>query len=381
MARKVIPVIMALVAVLAINVSSASAAGSSEPQAVAAANGACGGGSSLKQMISGWKKHGVLDDVARSAGQTPGVDGSSSSIVKGGIVMVTVVKGGWVNNYTCRGGKFAPLKDGNGRPLRKYIPAGSRYYVPEKLAPAPCTKKRVKIGYEARCGNKQVGNLLVKRPCKKTPPKKPKPPTVIPPPSGSGCTVIVNGDNNGVAGCGNVVVCSILGKDITDSTVCSNYASCIAVQGNTWNSTQNVCSSSPPPPPPKCPDGRPIPPSGDCDRGPTGEIDASAAHMQVGGRHVQLYFIGDDPDGDNIVLDILLDAPAGTYVSGKTKVTHFSDPNRTCPSDQTCWEATLWSGNTPGDATVRGKFTGSDPNKPFVTEPVIIVVAPDQFPT
>lgn len=247
MAKKMILAIVVLVAALAINVSSASATGSSEPQAVAAANGACGGGSSLKQMISGWKKHGVLDDVARSAGQTPGVDGSSSSIVKGGIVMVIVVRGGYVTNFTCRGGKFRNLR------TKKYIPAGSRYYVPEKYAPAKCKKGKVKTGYEARCGNKQVGNLLVKRPCNKKPPKKtPKtpPPIVTPPPSSGGCTVIIGGDNNGVAGCGNIVTCTINGKQITDSTVCSSYNSCIAIQGYTWNSTQNVCV--PPPPPPSC---------------------------------------------------------------------------------------------------------------------------------
>lgn len=175
--------------------------------------------------------------------------------------------------------------------------------------------------------------------------------TLPPPPPPGGCTVVVNGDNSGNAGCGNVQICTANGN----------------IGGN-----QTVCVTPPPPPPPTCEE------TGTCNLPPVGEIDASAAHVQTGNRRVQLYFIGDDPNGDNIVLDILLDAPAGTYISGKTKVTQFSDPDRTCPSDQTCWEATLWSGNTPGDAWVSGKFTAG--GESFTTEPVKIVVALDQFP-
>lgn len=136
-------------------------------------HGACGGGDTVGEMMAGWSEHGVLDDVARSSGQTPGLDGSSSAIVRKGVVKVIVVRGGWVKNFTCKNGTFeGPLSK------QKYIPAGSVYFVPERLAPPPCKRKRAYLGWQGNCGNKQLGNLLVARPCAvkhrpKPHPKKP----------------------------------------------------------------------------------------------------------------------------------------------------------------------------------------------------------------
>lgn len=130
-------------------------------------NGACGGGTTLADMMVGWERHGVLDDVARSAGQTPGLDGSPANIVRDGVVEVVVVRGGWVRNFTCKGGGFSEVSKS------KYISAGSRYFVPERLAPKPCARKRVFVGWEAKCGNEQHGDLLVRRVC--APVYKPRP--------------------------------------------------------------------------------------------------------------------------------------------------------------------------------------------------------------
>jgi len=58
------------------------------------AQGACGGGNTIGEAIAGWRAHGVLDDVARLTGQTPGLDGSAASIVRSGIVKTIVVHGG-----------------------------------------------------------------------------------------------------------------------------------------------------------------------------------------------------------------------------------------------------------------------------------------------
>lgn len=182
------------------------------PSSALAAGGACGGGNTLSQAIKGWQKHGVLDDVARLTGQTPGVDGSAKAIVKAGIVKVRVAKGGWVKNSTCTGGRFKGLG------AKKYIPAGAIYFVPEKDAPAKCKRKRTKVGWQGNCGNKQNGNLLVVRPCKKKPPKKPKPPK----PTGK-------------------IVCSNTGQMVNSIDQCvvqTNTASQSCKAGEIWNGTQ-----------------------------------------------------------------------------------------------------------------------------------------------
>lgn len=105
----------------------------------------------------------------------------------------------------------------------------------------------IKLKVPFKCFNIAVVSKKTTKKHKKTP-KKVVVPTI--PPPGPGCVVIVNGDNNGNAGCGNVQICTANGDYSGNPTVCSAYANCIAVQGNTWNSTQNVCSSAPPPPPP-----------------------------------------------------------------------------------------------------------------------------------
>lgn len=340
------------------------------PSSAMAANGACGGGNTLSQVIKGWQKHRVLDDVARSTGQTPGLDGSSRSIVKGGIVKTIVVRGGWVTNYTCTGGKFKKV------PSKKYIPAGSIYWVPEKLAPAPCKKKRTKRGYEARCGNKQVGSLLVKRPCKKKP-SKPKPPK-------SG---------------GPKVVCSNTGQVVNSVDQCvvqtnSAEQNCKAIVGGTWNGTQcsieqtnnncsnqandnsgtvnqggncnvtNVCSNVNSPgatvdcdsEPPTCPDGSPVPPDGTCDRPPTIQNDGQTAHTMVGDWRY-IWFIVTDPDGDSVDSFNIVGTSPYAHIAGIISVTVLGS-NNPCPANSRCFRATLWADYVPsGTTSVQAQFT------------------------
>lgn len=179
--KRMIVLMATLMGVLGLNLS-----GVLVPDATAAPNkaattvtryfGACGGGTSLADMMAGWQRHGVIDDVARSAGQTPGLDGSASNIVRGGIVEVVVVRGAYVRNFTCKGGVFDKVSK------LKWIPAGSRYFVPERLAPKPCEQKRSYLGWEARCGNKQLGGLLVRRACAFVAPKPLPKPRVTPKP-------------------------------------------------------------------------------------------------------------------------------------------------------------------------------------------------------
>lgn len=243
-------------------------------------HGACGGGDTLNGAIAGWKAHGVLDDVARMTGQTPGVDGSAEHIVKTGMVKTTVVKGGYVRNFTCTGGKFSDLHK------KKYIPAGAIYWVAERYAPK-CNKKhgsaqkKVKQGMQGNCGNKQEGSLLVKRKCPKPKHKKPKKPVkkpcgcTPPPASCPAGTVAVaigggiacqsnqqtigsgscNGSNNSsnTTGNGNVTGdCNQVNQNCVGNNVCNTTTnpppSCTCPQ---------TCSPCPPPPPPPtCPAGQ-----------------------------------------------------------------------------------------------------------------------------
>lgn len=130
--------------------------------------GACGGGTTLKDNILGWKAHGVLDDVARTTGQKPGIDGPSSKIVRDNMVPVYLVKGTWVTNYTCSGGRFVKLA------RKKYLPPGTKLWIPEKNAPAKGKKKYVSKAEQANCGNHASGKMLVKRKGHSKPKHKPK---------------------------------------------------------------------------------------------------------------------------------------------------------------------------------------------------------------
>lgn len=76
-----------------------------------------------------------------------------------------------------------------------------------------------------------------------------------PPPPGKkpDCEIVNNGVNNGIISCGggNVQICSANVVYNGNEALCNLYMKCVAIQGNTWNSTQHVCVTPPPPPPPE----------------------------------------------------------------------------------------------------------------------------------
>ncbi len=181
--------------------------------------GACGGGTTLKDNIAGWKQHGVLDDVARSTGQKPGVDGPAAKIVKDNMVPVYLVKGTWVTNYTCTNGSFKRLG------AKKYLPAGTKLWMPEKNAPAKGKSKYVKKAEQANCGNRATDKMLVKRKGHSKPKPKHKAKHTPKKSTPTGCNIA----GKIVDAAGNCV-------DQSNST----KQDCEA-KGNSWNSETNTC--------------------------------------------------------------------------------------------------------------------------------------------
>lgn len=297
--------------------------------------GACGGGHDLSSAIAGWKAHGVLDDVAKLTGQTPGLDGSAEAIVRQGIVKVVVVKGGYVSNSTCRGGAFKSI----GR--KKYIPSGAILWVPEKDAPAPCTKGKVKTFMQGLCGNKQNGNLLVKRPCKKSP----KPPVVVPP-TPPAVTPPTVGQNPVQTNTAEQNCLAKGGKYDKVSTTCSiiqvngNCSFIVVVDGN-----NNVISTAPVNI--NCITIiNPLPP---VDRRPTISNDGMTAHTMVGDNR-QLWFVVTDPDGDNVDSFNIIGVSPYAHVAGIMAVTTLGS-NLPCPAKSKCFTATLWADSVPSGMT------------------------------
>lgn len=211
---------------------------------------------SISKGVGDLRANGVATKVGKKFGLKT-VDGSMTAQLKQFMIFGRVAKATKTKNHGC---------DGHGG----IFPAGSKWLpvgTPVALVPPPSLGKdlcshpsskcksfiiTVKLVLPWSCWNPNGGKIKVKIWIRKdkVPPIKPKPPTVTPPPPGSGCSINIGGDNNGVVGCNVVVYCTINGKQHTDSSVCSNYENCVAHQGYTWNSTQNVCV--PPPPPPNC---------------------------------------------------------------------------------------------------------------------------------
>ncbi len=321
--RPLVVVIVALVAALAI------------PTAASAA-GACGGGMTFNQMYNGWKKKGVLDDVYRSAGIKPGVDAAkgkaSKALLKKAFTRKRVVRGtSRARNSDCRGGRFDRLKK------RARQSSGTYVWV---LKDDILKGGVVKNWWAADCGNKRGGWIKVHMPGKKPPKKTPKtpPPTVIPPPSSGGCTIIIGGDNNGNVGCNSVFVCTANGQYNNNQGLCSAYANCIAVQGNTWNSTQNVCTSPPPPPSDDCPPGT-IGSYPDCEwPGPSAQIDAGPAHFIVSTTGF-IYARARAGEGRNLT-SVTVSVTAG-HTSGLVPSTTYD--GATCPTGWSCFRTQYWA--------------------------------------
>lgn len=190
--------------------------------------------------------------------------------------------------------------------------------------------------------------------CKKPPPVKTSPP---------GCSISVGGDNNGVIGCNVIVVCTIMGKQITDSTVCSSYQNCVAIQGNTWNSTQNVCTT---PPPPTCEQ------AGNCPPPPVNPAPAPVCY----GTKAHLQQNGDDylfcevivPSGATTVTGEMVTKLAGSTadssVSSLEPWARWDDtPNHPspCPANTKCYRIHMWAGTQTGWLNLRFTVTAIFP--------------------
>jgi hypothetical protein len=114
-------------------------------------NGACGGGSNLKDAVKGWQAHGVADDVISMTGQTVGLDGSNvQAMAKAGLVRVVVSRGTWVNNFTCTGSHFKGVG-------RKFLPRGYVLWVPAKSIHGHFVSQAL----QSLCGNKATGHIPI----------------------------------------------------------------------------------------------------------------------------------------------------------------------------------------------------------------------------
>ncbi len=111
--------VSAMTAVAASNTSSSKNSSKSTSSTAAASvsnttqryNGACGGGPTFDDVVDGWKKRGVLDDVYRAAGiDASGVDGSPLRLLRQSMVRRMVAVGDRsVANNTCKAGAFQSL--------------------------------------------------------------------------------------------------------------------------------------------------------------------------------------------------------------------------------------------------------------------------------
>ena len=143
----------------------------------------------------------------------------------------------------------------------------------------------------------------------------------------------------------------------------------VVVNGGTVN-TGDICPTKtpsceetntcpiPPPPPPKCPDGRPVPENGDCDRAPSITI-TSIPHLMApnaegrGAENGFVYMETSDPDGDvqNADVEVVSGGEFANWTSLiETNQRWNQDP---CPSGKTCWRFTLWA-KAPGNFQFRG---------------------------
>jgi len=357
--------------------------------------GACGGGTTLKDNIAGWKQHGVLDDVARSTGQKPGVDGPAAKIVKDNMVPVYLVKGTWVTNYNCSNGRFVRLN------AKKYLPAGTKLWMPEKNAPAKGKSKYVSKAEQANCGNRATGKMLVKRKGHSKPkpkPKtkaKPKTPVAVP----LVCPVNTVGivTNTGIACQSNSSTqtadqksnvendckgpntnssqCLTSITNIIQQTTIQVNANCSKVtitnsdgltfveyKDNNGNVvTESYCSTTVIEQPPVC--------TYDCfphvDNGPQIECTFPAHMMLVPGSMQPMYCVSSDPEGDTLSVNVVSNDNSIVTVSGVDNHYEFLFDGKTkCPSGSVCTKANIWAhqlglASVTATATANGKSATS----------------------
>lgn len=124
---------------------------------------------------------------------------------------------------------------------------------------------------------------------------------------------------------------------------CSNII-VVNGSGNVISSTQEGnCNVSPPPP--TCPDNRPVPPNGDCDRPPIIDV-LKPAHMFANGE-TYAYAKAYDPDGDQMVVTIIATGAAitstGSTVEYPSYYDGLTDTWAPCPTGWKCYRAKLFA--------------------------------------
>jgi len=187
-------------------------------------SGACGGGSNVHDFIVGAQHHGVADDVIATTGSHVGLDGNDVQLLaKHNIVAVYTTRGVWVENFTCEDGHYVDLH------AQKYLPPGTKLYMAQKSAPKPGQSKTVHEAFDESCGNRNTGNIPVRRPGHKhrhhrhhrhhhRHHHKPKPVQPSPQPptqncsgnNGSGSVGSVTGNCSSQGSCNGVANCNIV---------------------------------------------------------------------------------------------------------------------------------------------------------------------------
>ncbi len=176
-----------------------------------------------------------------------------------------------------------------------------------------------------------------------------------PPPPPDAC-VNIEGNQNSIPN-GMILVA---GNCVTQTITCGTgwywsdvYVNCIQVvcgvvivgDGNNVN-IGDICSVTPPPP--TCPDGRPVPSNGDCDRPPQGDL-LKPMHLSANGGTTYVYLKAYDPDGDFIsaVIEASGGATTGPTVSWASYYDGITDSWAPCPVGWQCFRARLTAGNYP----------------------------------
>lgn len=183
------------------------------------------------------------------------------------------------------------------------------------------------------------------------------PPPPPPPPPHDAC---VNIEGNQATVPGGMVI-NAIGNCVTQQITCGTgwywsdvYVNCIQVvcgvvivgDNNNVN-IGDICSPNEEPPP-TCPDNRPVPPSGDCDRPPQGDL-LKPMHLSANGGNTYAYLKAYDPDGDPIsaVIEASEGATTGPTVSWASYYDGITDTWAPCPSGWQCFRAKVTAGNYP----------------------------------
>lgn len=171
--------------------------------------------------------------------------------------------------------------------------------------------------------------------------------------------------------CGNIegnqvtvpygMVINAIGNCVTQTITCGTgwywsdvYVNCIQVvcgvvivgDNNNVN-IGDICSPDGPPPP-TCPDGRPVPSNGDCDRPPQGDL-LKPMHLSANGGTTYAYLKAYDPDGDPIsaIIEASGGATTGPTVSWGSYYDGITDSWAPCPAGWQCFRAKVTAGNYP----------------------------------